>query len=174
MISSSHDNRKKGTSRSQLNDDETSNFECAEKDTTSLVTDILGTNKANSLNNSMPHLGIVASNGNLNLDELKNDDLLAELRWTPTVPDCDLMMYLRAARSMAAFAGMCDGSADDGYTAATRDDTTINALELLHECSYHTGEALQALVKNPIPKGVDKKWTEDEQKRFVKGLRQHG
>lgn len=118
-------------------------------------------------------------NSNLKLEDyskIKYDDLIIEeLKWRPAIPDCDLMMYLRAARSMAAFAGMYDGgSADDGYTVATRDDTTINALELLHVCDYDTGKALQALVKNPIPKGIDKKWTEDEQKRFVKGLRQHG
>ena len=59
-------------------------------------------------------------------------EALEELRWAPGVPDCDLMMYLRAARSMAAFAGMCDGgSAEDGCIAASRDDTTINALELV-------------------------------------------
>ncbi|GFY37765.1 arginine-glutamic acid dipeptide repeats protein [Trichonephila inaurata madagascariensis] len=98
-----------------------------------------------------------------------------ELRWSPVVPDCDLMMYLRAARSMAAFAGMCDGgSAEDGCIAASRDDTTINAMDLLHESCYDTGTALQALVKNPIPPGIDKKWLEDETKRFVKGLRQYG
>ncbi|XP_023225792.1 arginine-glutamic acid dipeptide repeats protein-like isoform X5 [Centruroides sculpturatus] len=102
-------------------------------------------------------------------------EVLEELRWTPGVPDCDLMMYLRAARSMAAFAGMCDGgSAEDGCLAASRDDTTINALDLLHENNYDTGRALQALVKNPIPLGIEKKWTEEEQKKFVKGLRQYG
>ncbi|KAI1301888.1 Arginine-glutamic acid dipeptide repeats protein [Halotydeus destructor] len=102
-------------------------------------------------------------------------EALEELRWAPGVRDCDLMMYLRAARSMAAFVGMCDGgSAEDGCLAASRDDTTINALELLHESSYDTGKALQALVKNPVPKGIEKKWTEEEQKRFVKGLRQYG
>lgn len=32
-------------------------------------------------------------------------------------------------RSMAAFAGMCDGgSTEDGCLAASRDDTTLNAL----------------------------------------------
>ncbi|CAG2102423.1 unnamed protein product [Medioppia subpectinata] len=102
-------------------------------------------------------------------------ETLEELRWAPGVADCDLMMYLRAARSMAAFAGMCDGgSAEDGCLAASKDDTTINALELLHESNYDTGRALQALVKNPIPKPIDKKWSEEEQKRFVKGLRQYG
>lgn len=100
-----------------------------------------------------------------------------DVRWVPGVSDCDLMMYLRAARSMAAFAGMCDGgSADDGCLAACRDDTTLNAMDILHSSNYDTGKALQALVKNPVPKGVEKKWTEDEQvkKRFVKGLRQYG
>ena len=59
-------------------------------------------------------------------------EALEELRWAPGVRDCDLIMYLRAARSMAAFVGMCDGgSAEDGSLAASRDDTTINALELV-------------------------------------------
>ncbi|KAG8331969.1 hypothetical protein J6590_031214 [Homalodisca vitripennis] len=99
-----------------------------------------------------------------------------ELRWLPAMAlDGDLLMYLRAARSMAAFAGMCDGgSADDGCVAASRDDTTINALDVLHDSGYDPGKALQALVKCPVPKGIDKKWCEEETKRFVKGLRQFG
>ncbi|CAH1405146.1 unnamed protein product [Nezara viridula] len=99
-----------------------------------------------------------------------------ELRWAPAMTlDCDLLMYLRAARSMAAFAGMCDGgSADDGCIAASRDDTTLNALDVLHDSGYDPGKALQALVKCPVPKGIEKKWCEEETKRFVKGLRQFG
>ena len=39
----------------------------------------------------------------------------------------DLSLFFR---SMAAFAGMCDGgSTDDGCHAASMDDTTINALD---------------------------------------------
>lgn len=99
-----------------------------------------------------------------------------ELRWLPAqATDRDLVMYLRAARSMAAFAGMCDGgSPDDGCVAASRDDTTINALDVLHDSGYDPGRALQALVKCPVPKGIEKKWTEEETKRFVKGIRQFG
>ncbi|XP_077998737.1 uncharacterized protein LOC144451708 [Glandiceps talaboti] len=98
-----------------------------------------------------------------------------DLIWKPSVNDCDLMMYLRAARSMAAFAGMCDGgSAEEGCEAASKDDTTINAMNTLHENHYDTGRALQALVKCPLPRSVDKKWTEEENKRFVKGLRLYG
>lgn len=53
-----------------------------------------------------------------------------ELCWKPGVTvDADLVMYLRAARSMAAFHGMYDG--DDGCLAASRDDTTINALAVV-------------------------------------------
>ncbi|KAK4337440.1 hypothetical protein RND71_043644 [Anisodus tanguticus] len=101
--------------------------------------------------------------------EQENCELLEELRWQPNLSDCDLMMYLRAARSISAFAGMCDGgSVGDGCVAASQDDTTINALELLHENDYNTSKALKALVLKPMAKGIEKKWTDDEQKRFVK------
>ncbi|KTG07028.1 hypothetical protein cypCar_00007016, partial [Cyprinus carpio] len=98
-----------------------------------------------------------------------------ELVWAPGVNDCDLLMYLRAARSMAAFAGMCDGgSTEDGCLAASRDDTTLNALNTLHESQYDAAKALQCLVKKPVPKLIEKCWSEDEVKRFIKGLRQYG
>lgn len=63
-----------------------------------------------------------------------------ELRWLPAMAlDGDLLMYLRAARSMAAFAGMCDGGCpDDGCVAASRDDTTINALDVVRKSKLHT------------------------------------
>ncbi|XP_015253960.1 PREDICTED: arginine-glutamic acid dipeptide repeats protein-like isoform X1 [Cyprinodon variegatus] len=98
-----------------------------------------------------------------------------ELMWTPGVNDCDLLMYLRAARSMAAFAGMCDGgSTEDGCLAASRDDTTLNALNMLHASHYDAAKALQRLVKRPLPKLIEKCWSEDDVKRFIKGLRQYG
>ncbi|CDQ72316.1 unnamed protein product [Oncorhynchus mykiss] len=98
-----------------------------------------------------------------------------ELVWMPGVNDCDLLMYLRAARSMAAFAGMCDGgSTEDGCLAASRDDTTLNALNMLHASRYDAAKALQRLVKKPVPKLIEKCWSEDDVKRFIKGLRQYG
>ncbi|XP_029287094.1 arginine-glutamic acid dipeptide repeats protein isoform X2 [Cottoperca gobio] len=98
-----------------------------------------------------------------------------DLMWTPGVNDCDLLMYLRAARSMAAFAGMCDGgSTEDGCLAASRDDTTLNALNMLHASHYDAAKALQRLVKKPLPKLIEKCWSEDDVKRFIKGLRQYG
>jgi arginine-glutamic acid dipeptide repeat-containing protein len=84
-------------------------------------------------------------------------------------------MYLQAARSIAAFAGMCDrGLPEDMYEVAQRDDTTINALTVLHNHDYDCKRAIQSLVKCPIPKGIDRKWSDDDQKKFIKGLRQYG
>lgn len=55
-----------------------------------------------------------------------------ELRWIPAMMvDADLLMYVRAARSMAAFAGICNDCGEDGVSAASRDDTTINALDIV-------------------------------------------
>uniref|UniRef100_A0A1B0A750 Arginine-glutamic acid dipeptide repeats protein n=1 Tax=Glossina pallidipes TaxID=7398 RepID=A0A1B0A750_GLOPL len=109
------------------------------------------------------------------VDKETDERELEESRWSPgIVTDCDLLMFLRAARSMAAFQGMCDGGLEDGCLAASRDDTTINALDVLHDSGYDPGKALQTLVKCPVSKGIDKKWTEDETKKFIKGLRQFG
>ncbi|XP_064643016.1 arginine-glutamic acid dipeptide repeats protein-like [Lineus longissimus] len=103
-------------------------------------------------------------------------ELLEKMLWQPScIVDGDLMMYLRAARSMAAYAGMCNGgSTEEGFIAASLDETTANALNTLHTNSYDTGKSLQALVRYPVPKSVEKKWNEEESKRFVKGLRQYG
>ena len=50
--------------------------------------------------------------------------------------DGDLIVYIQAARSVAAFVGMCDGgSPDDGCLAASRDDTTINAMDVVCKLS---------------------------------------
>lgn len=44
---------------------------------------------------------------------------------------------------MAAFAGMCDGgSTEDGCLAASRDDTTLNALNTVSACNFDVFELL--------------------------------
>ena len=35
----------------------------------------------------------------------------------------------------------------------------------LHTSSYDTGKALQELVKRPVPRSIDKKWSEEENVR---------
>ncbi|KAK3749169.1 hypothetical protein QZH41_010363, partial [Actinostola sp. cb2023] len=98
-----------------------------------------------------------------------------KLVWSPILDDYDLIMYLRASRSMAQYAGMCNGGTpEDGFRAMSQDATTSNALNLLHESSYDCAKALQALVKRPYPKELRKKWPDDDNKKFVKGLRQFG
>lgn len=83
------------------------------------------------------------------------------------INDQALLTYVQAARSIAAFAGICDrGSTDDMYEAAQSDATTLHAMNILHEMDYDTNKALQYLVKCQPPKSVDRKWTEDDQVRF--------
>ncbi len=55
-----------------------------------------------------------------------------QVKWKCKMDDDNLLTYLQAARSIAAFAGMCDrGNTDDMYDAAQRDDTTINAFNIV-------------------------------------------
>jgi arginine-glutamic acid dipeptide repeat-containing protein len=72
-----------------------------------------------------------------------------DLRWVPSmILDGDLLMYLRAARSMAAFAGMCDGgSPDDGCVAASRDDTTLNGLDVVSQSHIKAIENFSQVVR---------------------------
>lgn len=71
------------------------------------------------------------------VDKEVDERELEETRWSPgVVLDGDLLVYLRAARSMAAFQGMCDGGVEDGCLAASRDDTTINALDVVSFLQY--------------------------------------
>ncbi|CAB4009202.1 arginine-glutamic acid dipeptide repeats -like, partial [Paramuricea clavata] len=108
-------------------------------------------------------------------DELAQEPSMEDLTWKPTLDDCDLKMFIRAARSMAQYAGICkEGDTNKGLIAAARDATTINALQVLHKSKYDTDRALQSLVKRPFPKTSRMNWTEDDNKKFVKGLRQFG
>jgi len=79
---------------------------------------------------------------------------------------------------MTAFAAMCDGgSPEDGFTAASRDGITANAIHVLHDCQYNTGKALHSLLKCPYPASADVMkilWPEEDVKDFIKGLRAYG
>ncbi|KAI3387115.1 hypothetical protein SNEBB_009956 [Seison nebaliae] len=92
--------------------------------------------------------------------DVREDHLI----WMPnSIPDVNLLCYLKAARSLAAFAGMCErGQQEDMYDAASKDDTTINALEILHKSKYDVQEALETLVQCPLLY-ARRPFTEDEQ-----------
>ena len=116
-------------------------------------------------------------------DDFEEDDdrELEEITWKPgRIHDHDLLMYLRAGRSMAAFAAMCDagGSAEEGFTAASRDSITANAIQVLHESDYDTGKAVQNLLNTPFPSAsagdISRRWQEEDVKAFIKGLRHFG
>ena len=67
-------------------------------------------------------------------------------------------MYIRASRSMAAFAAMCDGeSPEEGFVVATRDGIGLNAIQQLHESDYDTGKALQVQLHTKLTKFWPKK-----------------
>jgi arginine-glutamic acid dipeptide repeat-containing protein len=87
-----------------------------------------------------------------------------------SISDANLLTYLQAARSIAAFAGMCNrGSTEDMYDAAQSDSTTIYAIDILHQMQYDTGKALQYLAKNPAPaKHLEKKWSDEDQVRCAR------
>ena len=80
------------------------------------------------------------------------------------ISDPNLLTYLQAARSIAAFAGICDrGHSEDMLEAVQSDATTLHAMNVLHESDYDTNKALQYLVKCQPPKNVDRKWCEEDQ-----------
>lgn len=60
-------------------------------------------------------------------------ELWEQIKWKCKIDDDEyLLRYLQAARSIAAFAGMCDrGNTDDMYDACQRDDTTLNAFNIV-------------------------------------------
>ena len=113
--------------------------------------------------------------------ELEDDDRdLEELTWSPgRIHDHDLLMYLRAGRSMAAYASMCDGgTTEELFSSASRDSITANALQVLHDNDYETAKAVQALLKTPFPVAsmgdIQRRWPEEDVKDFIKGLKAYG
>ena len=130
-----------------------------------------------------PPLEPPSNNHNNNDDEDESDEEgrdLEDLTWSPgRIHDHDLLMYLRAGRSMAAFASMCDGSnADELFQCASRDSITANALQVLHDSDYEAGKAVQSLLKTPFPTAsmgdIQRRWPEEDVKQFIKGLRTYG
>ncbi|PAA62945.1 hypothetical protein BOX15_Mlig027717g1 [Macrostomum lignano] len=107
-------------------------------------------------------------------------------RWLPGhLEDEELRMYIRAARSLAAFAGFCDlGSASEGQASAGTDRTAQRALDALHDLDYDVRLALRVLVRNPRLNGAGgggfddgdcgAPWSRECVRRFQKGVRQYG
>jgi hypothetical protein len=82
--------------------------------------------------------------------EERDEPFGAELTWSPErIPDPDLLMFLRSARSVTALAAMCadGGSPEDGAAAAARDGITAQAIDVLHRVDYDTGMALKVNKK---------------------------
>lgn len=63
---------------------------------------------------------------------------------------------------------------DEGKTQSERDETIINALDVLYKNNMDIPKALTQLSKDPMPLPLDSKWPEDEVKLFMKGLKSVG
>jgi arginine-glutamic acid dipeptide repeat-containing protein len=100
--------------------------------------------------------------------------------WSPehSLNDQDLLMYLRSARSVALHAGLwINGYLREGYLAASSDDTTQNAYDVLKDKNFDIREALQDLVKHPnMAKALiqEKCWCADDTTSFTRGVKQFG
>jgi arginine-glutamic acid dipeptide repeat-containing protein len=74
--------------------------------------------------------------------------------WIPgRMRDSDLTMFLRAARSMAAFAGICAGSQDDGIRLAANDRTTIDAYDSVGHLSMKQVTELLKVARQRVSNG---------------------
>ena len=55
---------------------------------------------------------------------------------------------------------------------ATRDATTLNAIDILTQCNGKVDLALEKLCQNPMPIIPQRMWCEDDTKAFIKGKTQ--
>ena len=59
---------------------------------------------------------------------------------------------------------MCDGGPSDATITATRDATTLNAIDVLQRCQGKVDLALEKLCQNPMPQIPQRQWCEEDQK----------
>ena len=52
---------------------------------------------------------------------------------------------------------------------ATRDATTLNAIDILTKCNGKVDLALEKLCQNPMPIIPQRMWVEEDNKAFIKG-----
>ncbi|XP_065314127.1 uncharacterized protein LOC135923358 isoform X2 [Gordionus sp. m RMFG-2023] len=99
----------------------------------------------------------------------------ADMVWNPnSISDDSLLVFIRAARSITAFAGMCHKNGDnkeDGASVVSRDDTTQHYFDLLHENKYDVTQTLEVLGKEPLPKMWEKDWSHEEAKCFTRAIK---
>ena len=67
---------------------------------------------------------------------------------------------------------MCDGGPSDATITATRDATTLNAIDVLQRCQGKVDLALEKLCQNPMPQIPQRLWCEEDQKDRVKNIQQ--
>lgn len=104
------------------------------------------------------------------------DTYKEELLWDPSIPKSKLMVYLRAARSITSFNGFCNDqdACPEKNSRVSEDQTIAYSYDTLHKNRYNISEALQELIRAPSPKVTTLPMTDDERKKFMRGLRSYG
>uniref|UniRef100_T2M433 Arginine-glutamic acid dipeptide repeats protein n=3 Tax=Hydra vulgaris TaxID=6087 RepID=T2M433_HYDVU len=106
-----------------------------------------------------------------------NQSSIEELVWEPVIPNSKLIVYIRAARSITSYNGYRDkenGGPEKALDSFSQDFTTAHSYDILHKHGYNISTALQYLIKNPVPKLSTAPWSDEERKKFMKGLRSYG
>ncbi|XP_065911799.1 arginine-glutamic acid dipeptide repeats protein-like isoform X2 [Dysidea avara] len=101
----------------------------------------------------------------------------SELVWEPAIEDDQLLTCLRAARSIALHAGLwINGYVQDGYLAASSDQTTQTVFDTLFKHGYDTEKVLKELVKKPMARNIitRKQWSFNDSSLFAQGIKQCG
>lgn len=105
-----------------------------------------------------------------------------DLVWDPeAITDAKLIMYLRASQSITSYNGYWENNQEGGIciidknlNMVSEDLPKSNTYDILHHNNYDISSALDNLILHPAPKKIMHPWSEDERKKFMRGLRSYG
>eukprot|EP00111_Clytia_hemisphaerica_P008651 TCONS_00025296-protein len=107
---------------------------------------------------------------------------MEDIIWDPQgIANSKLVVYLRAAGSITSYSGYWQNTQESGPCIIDKNLNMVSqdlpiqySYDMLHGHNYDLSTALQDLVCNPSPKKTMRSWSDDERKKFMKGLRSYG
>ncbi|KAI0978740.1 hypothetical protein GJ496_011410 [Pomphorhynchus laevis] len=110
-----------------------------------------------------------------------------EARWRVDLANrlspLDFITFLQSVRSIASFSTMCEQTNSNVVTnsstgstdfAVQCDHITQRAYDALHDAQYDFKEALENISKSSLVDPIKKAWSEEDQKKFQRAIRQLG
>jgi len=106
-----------------------------------------------------------------------------EIFWNPyQLHDNDLQNFIACARCVAFMTNRSEHNFQQRGVPYTendhpldklhkKDDILIHALNILSECNYNARLAVEILQKSALPILIERKWSEEQQKKFIKAVR---